>query len=43
MEFQRKCERACPDQDVITPIVSGEEVCLCSESAGLWLRVSVGD
>lgn len=37
-DFERKCEIACSPSRVITPIISGEESCLCDEGQGVWRR-----
>lgn len=43
-ESQRQsdaCEAACAPSRAITPIVGGEEACLCDRGSGAWQRVSL--
>lgn len=37
-DFQIECEVKCHPRAAITPIINGEESCLCSVGQGVWRR-----
>lgn len=36
MQFQRNCEEVCGSKDILTPVMQGQEVCMCNEGNGKW-------
>ena len=41
MKFENACENACSPSRAITPIIGGENSCMCDEGHGMWRRQKV--
>ena len=40
---QQACDAACAPSRAITPVVGGQNICLCDEGQGKWRRQELAD
>jgi hypothetical protein len=43
MKQQHACDTACAPSRAITPVVGGQNICLCDEGQGKWRRQELAD